>query len=404
MPIHGGCALPWLDEDPEVEAARERHRQSQANGNAEANGDASDDFPKRRFPLTRFADIKPNGRRRYIVKNLIPRDGLIVVWGPPKCGKSFLVSDIALHVSLGWDYRGRRVEPGTVVYITCEGQSGFPARIEAFRSHRLDGNVAEPPFYLLPTRLDLVGDIGALIADIEAQLGGIGPILIVIDTLNRSLAGSESKDEDMSAYVQACDRIRLRFNCAVLVIHHCGTNEQRPRGHTSLTGAADAQIAVKRDKSGNIVATVEYMKDGPEGDELASRLVPVSDIGVDEDGEPITSCLVEPVKQGEIHKARKPPTGQAGIAFQQLQNAIAKEGAKPPDNINFPTARMVVSLDVWKSYCERGGLIEKGGDDAFKKAWQRVRNSLLTEGHIGIWDGSVWIVEAENGGQNSCEF
>jgi len=26
------------------------------------------------------------------------------------------------------------------------------------------------------------------------------------------------------------------------VIHHCGINGDRPRGHTSLTGAADAQI------------------------------------------------------------------------------------------------------------------------------------------------------------------
>ena len=37
-----------------------------------------------RFTLTRFADIK-----RYCVKGFLPRSGLAVVWGPPKCGKSF---------------------------------------------------------------------------------------------------------------------------------------------------------------------------------------------------------------------------------------------------------------------------------------------------------------------------
>src|SRR5262245_21070001 len=87
----------------------------------------------RRFHLLKFEDIKPDTRRRYLIKGLIPRDGLIVFWGPPKCGKSFKCTDLALHIALGREYRGRRVERGLVIYIICEGQSGFPARIEAFR-------------------------------------------------------------------------------------------------------------------------------------------------------------------------------------------------------------------------------------------------------------------------------
>jgi hypothetical protein len=63
----------------------------------------------------------------------------------------------------------------------------------------------------------------------------------------------------------------------VIVIHHCGTNDARPRGHTSLTGAADAQIAVKA-ASGVVTAEVEYMKDGPTGKVTVSRLIPI-DVG-----------------------------------------------------------------------------------------------------------------------------
>lgn len=36
------------------------------------------------------------------------------------------------------------------------------------------------------------------------------------------------------------------------------------------------------------------MKDGPEGDTIWSRLEPVEEVGIDEDGEPITSCIVVP--------------------------------------------------------------------------------------------------------------
>jgi AAA domain len=123
---------------------------------------------------------------------------------------------------------------------------------------------------------------------------------VVIDTLNRSQVGSESSDEDMGNYVKAANAIKEEFECAVIIVHHCGYEGTRPRGHSSLIGALDAQIAVARDAENNIVALVEYMKDGkdgPEGLKLISRLE-VVDLGVDDDNDEITSCVVLPVDEG----------------------------------------------------------------------------------------------------------
>ncbi len=129
----------WSKED-----AHDQRRPRRATG-------AASFIPSRHFQLVRFREIQFDIRCRYVVQNLIPHEGLILLWGPPKCGKSFWVSDLALHVALGWRYRGRRVEAGAVVYITCEGQSGFPARIEAFRRTKLAENEApDPPFSCWP--------------------------------------------------------------------------------------------------------------------------------------------------------------------------------------------------------------------------------------------------------------
>jgi hypothetical protein len=68
---------------------------------------------------------------------LIPLPGLTVIWGPPKCGKSFWTFDLSMHVALKWDYRGRRVHGGPVVYCCFEGQTGMQARVEAFRQRFL---------------------------------------------------------------------------------------------------------------------------------------------------------------------------------------------------------------------------------------------------------------------------
>jgi RecA-family ATPase len=91
-----------------------------------------DYHPSRRFRPIRFRDIHLPTDRPYLVKGLIPREGLVVIWGPPKCGKSFWTFDLALHIALGWEYCGRRVQQGTVVYVACEGERGLNARSEAF--------------------------------------------------------------------------------------------------------------------------------------------------------------------------------------------------------------------------------------------------------------------------------
>src|SRR5260370_33625494 len=88
---------------------------------------------KSRFPLIPFSKLKPTTERDYLVKGIVPRDGLIPVWGPPKCGKSFWVSDLVLHVALGWEYRGHKVVQGAVVYCASEGSVGFRKRAEALR-------------------------------------------------------------------------------------------------------------------------------------------------------------------------------------------------------------------------------------------------------------------------------
>ena len=277
-----------------------------------------------RFKLVPFDQITLGTEPRYLVHGLVPRVGLSVIWGPPKSCKTFFAFDIGMHVALGWEYRGRRVQQGPVVYCALEGKSGVEKRCEAFRLRFLSEQVEDVPMHLITQQLDLVHDVREFLAAIRDALPDVAPVAVVLDTLNRSLRGSENSDQDMSAYVRAADAIREAFDCAVLIVHHSGIEGSRPRGHTSLTGAADAQIAIKRDGAGNVIATIEWLKDGPEGDKIVSALETV-EVGVDAEGAPINSGVIVPSEASLIPDEARGPKLTANQ--QSMLNILDDAGA-----------------------------------------------------------------------------
>jgi hypothetical protein len=348
-----------------------------------------------KFKLIPFNEITVGSTAVYLVKGIIPRTGLVIIWGPPKCGKSFWTFDVFMHLALGWKYRDRRVQQGPVAYLAMEGSEGFKARIEAFRRHHLEAqpNVI-PPFFLITAPVNLVKDHQQLISSIRQQIGDQRPVAVVIDTLNRSLVGSESDDRDMAAYIKAADAIGDAFDCVVPIVHHCGIEGTRPRGHTSLTGAAQAQLSVKRDAANNVITEVEWMKDGPEGAVIASRL-DVVEVGIDEDGEPITSCVVVPADEilqkgtPQTKTTRLPKAAQ--IALRALGEAVQELGAVPPASNHIPTGVRTVTIDDWRKYANARG-ISTGEERAKQQAFKRATDLLIANQHVGIWDEQAWPV------------
>jgi AAA domain len=286
---------------------------------------------KYHYDLVHFDDLQPSRTSLCQVEGILPREGLADVWGPPKSGKSFWTFDLVMHVALGWPYRGRDVEQGPVVYCAFEGGNHFGARVEAFRRthdmgpRKVSGIEIEtrPWFYLLASSAKLVRDHKAMIEAIDGQTKG-PPTIVVLDTLNRSIDGSESKDVDMGAYLTAGEAIYEEFACLVIIIHHCGVNEDRPRGHTSLTGAVVVEISIKRDAADNVVAKIEAMRDGPEGDTFVSKLQPI-EVGTDAKGKPITSCAI--VKTDAVVPGPKLTKTQK-LAYDALKRTIKDDGVE----------------------------------------------------------------------------
>jgi len=193
----------------------------------------------------------------------------------------------------------------------------------------------------------------------------------------------------MSAYIKAADAIRDAFDCAVMVIHHCGHDAFRPRGHSSLAGAVDAQLKVDRNRADEIIVKVERMKDGPEDGVITSALETV-EVGIDDDGDPITSCVIveaEPSTQSTAIGRSLPPKAQG--ALDVLSEMILSSGAPAGAALNLPDGVNTVTLADWRGEL-RGREIIKANDTNQSTTFSRIRKNLADRGLIVEGDGLVW--------------
>jgi KaiC/GvpD/RAD55 family RecA-like ATPase len=260
-------------------------------------------------------DARLNIDLPYIIKGLFAKGHLVVLWGEPGSGKSFNALEMASAVGSGQRWRGRRTRKGVVLYIAAESSRPYiENRLVALNRECPD--FAEAELLVVPLTLDPLhaerGDVDRVIATACAIAKERGEVVrIVIDTLAVTFAGGdENSSADMGRYVTNVKRIIAEVGAAGLVVHHCGKDVARGmRGHSVLLAALDAKIAIEKTEGGERILRTGNVRDGDgQTDLLAFTLRPV-DLGLDEDGDRVRSCVVDGLGDAELVKARRSSRG-----------------------------------------------------------------------------------------------
>jgi hypothetical protein len=230
-----------------------------------------------RSPLDRLRDdtlwgsaISSLPPLEWLADGLLYRDTVAVIFGPSGTAKSLVAQDIGQCVAAACPWQGHTVHSGKVLYVVAEGTSGIRQRHEAWREHHhIAGEVGIGwiPFPVNLMQPDWVEGLLAFAAE-------VGAVLIVFDTLARSMAGGdENSTKDMSAVVAAVDRVRRGCRATVLFVHHSGVVGGRQRGSTVLLAAADTELeVVPTTVPGHIALKVTKQRDGATGAKFPLRL------------------------------------------------------------------------------------------------------------------------------------
>ena len=252
--------------------------------------DISDDAVPLRFPVLTASEFANRPAPRWIIKHVLPEAELVVLYGASGSGKTFMALDMAGAIARGLPWRGKRTKQGRVVYIAAEGAGGFRNRMQAYAmQHEVDLNTlnigvinAAPNFLEKIDALDVVRSIKA----------SGGADVVVVDTFAQVMpGGNENAGEDMGKAMSHCKGIHRATGAVVILVHHAGKDSSKgARGWSGLRAAADAELEVVRTPTGRMMR-LSKQKDGEDEIEWGFDLEVVQ-IGVDEDLEAITSCVV----------------------------------------------------------------------------------------------------------------
>jgi len=220
---------------------------------------------------------------RWIVPDLLP-EGTTIIAAEPKVGKSCLVYQIAVEASIGGDLLGRRVTPGSVLYLALEdGQRRGRDRLLA----ALAGRTMPRGRLEVRWSANLIGQ--GLEEDIERWLDDHpDAVMVAIDTLGKIRPAGTGKRGAYEVDVEALAGLQNLFRdrpVGLAIVHHArkATSDDflaTVSGTYGITGSADTIVVIRRkrlEKFGTVYVTGRDIADAEisvEFDQLTWRAAP----------------------------------------------------------------------------------------------------------------------------------
>lgn len=320
----------------------------------------------------------------YAVHGLIETATTGQLFGPSGGGKTFVALDLSLAVATGGAWADRQAKKGIVLYLAGEGHGGLRRRVRAWQSYYgidVDGlrlfHVSRHTIDFDGTGLD---DVRVEARQLE-EIHGSTVVLIVIDTLARHLPGDENNTKDMSAFIRSVDSLRASFPGSVaLIVHHTGHGEDtkgRGRGSSALRAAMDFEIQCAAG-----MLTFTKMKDTETPEPIEFKLLPV-EIGTDQEGEPISSCIVAYGERSERHR-------EAGLTtMERLALKVLTEASTGGEML----------IGDWREsfYTTRRVMDPEAKTNTLKRAFLRAVEGLEEKGAIRQSGNAVFLPDSQPG-------
>lgn len=202
----------------------------------------------------------PRAPQTWLVENMLPTGGNMLLYGDPKVGKSYAALQLAVCLATGTDWLGFSIpHPHNVVYIQLDTprtlwadrmdklvEAGIPVDLvyqadrETLDAHPFD--ILEPKHFA-----KLVGDLSQLSTKSdEGQEVYVEPGAVIIDTLREAHSGDENDSTEMQEVIAHLEAA-VKPAALILISHSRKSNPEigmslmnDNRGSNYIVGRMDA--------------------------------------------------------------------------------------------------------------------------------------------------------------------
>ena len=192
-----------------------------------------------------------------VIEGLLYR-GMYLFVGAPKMGKSFLMGQIAYHVSTGTPLWGFPVRQGTVLYLALEDDFG---RLQE-RLYRMFGTAENENLFFSVSAKQLGNGLDEQLSRFLREHPDTS--LVIIDTLQkvREVGGDTYSYANDYQIITRLKTFADSYGICLMVVHH--TRKQKAddafdmiSGTNGLMGAADGAFLLQKEKRTSNAATLE---------------------------------------------------------------------------------------------------------------------------------------------------
>ena len=320
-------------------------------------------------PVYAHGDDDQQPLKSWAIKGLMPVVGHGLLSGQWGAFKTFVALELASALITGTPFVGHRVKRQCgVMFIAAEGAGEVRLRLNAVVEHKCSG-VKRAPFRWHEKTPGLLQQgaaekLSAMARESHRFLMhefGLPLGLIVVDTISNAAGYMKGGDDNDSATTTALmgtlRAVAETIGCFVLGVDHFGKDiAGGTRGSTAKELSADLVLAALGDKAvtgavSNVKLAIRKNRAGRSGMEYPFSMREVA-LGADEDGDPITTLVVDWTPPSVAPEPTKPPrdpwavrtrTQQAIVdkLKRALMGAMAEHGVSLPIPPDGPVVRMI---------------------------------------------------------------
>jgi hypothetical protein len=335
--------------------------------------------PRAGFEFLKIGDRDPLEGAVWIVPGAITERTVTILAGKWGARKTFLAIDWGCRVAAGLQIGGKQVKQGGTLYLAGEGRDGLARRVCAWSAHN-DVDGASLPFRYCERVPDMrtAEEFELACKGIDAVKGELGELrLIIVDTLAKALGGgADTEVTDVAPALRNFEKLRDRYDCAVLVLHHPPRGEEiRARGLGQIEADTDGSLILEWDDAAGVgTVRATKLKDGSTETTICFR-TELIDLGPHNiDGSRVTSLAVEYV---DAPKRQKPAARERWPASLRLfrdvvTEALGEHGADRRVGSDGPIVKMVDVEKVRPEFYRRHAT----GEDRSEKAMAAKRQAF----------------------------